>query len=74
MFDGELDMSTVLTVWRNLGYRVNSYHTDNGYRCDFMDNDNQVVGYTDARPGGIYWNYPQLVMDLYQYEKGIKGA
>jgi len=69
MFDGWFGLNRVMIVWNSIG-TVNGYDNEKGYRCDFLDKDGNVAGHTLAVPGGIHWEYPQLIMDLWNYEKG----
>ena len=71
MFNGSFGLSQVMMVWDSIG-TTNGYDSERGYRCDFLDKDGNVAGYTLSESGGIYWEYPQLIMDLWNYEKGVK--
>ena len=69
MFNGSFGLCQVMMVWDSIG-TTNGYHSEEGYRCDFLDKDGNVAGHTLSKAGGIYWEYPQLIMDLWNYEKG----
>tara|TARA_R110002111_G_scaffold223240_2_gene285227 strand:- start:188 stop:466 length:279 start_codon:yes stop_codon:yes gene_type:complete len=69
IFDGWLDLCSVMSVWNSIG-TLNGYNNERGYRCDFLDKDGNVAGHTLAESGGMHWEYPQLVIDLWNYEKG----
>ncbi len=69
LFDGEFSLTEAMDVWRSIG-TLNSYDNEKGYRCDFLDKDGNVVGHTLGTSEGIHWEYPQLIMDLWNYEKG----
>ncbi len=68
MFKGWFGLIEAMTVWRSIG-TINGYDSEKGYRCEFLDEDGNVAGYTLSKAGGIYWEYPQLIMDLWNYEK-----
>ena len=69
MFDGYLEWISIMKVWDTVG-TINGYDNERGYRCDLLDKDGNVAGHTLAVPGGIHWEWPQLIMDLWNYEKG----
>lgn len=69
MFNGGLGLVSVMNVWNTIG-TINGYNNERGYRCDFLDKDGDVAGHTLASGEGMYWEWPQLIMDLWKYEKG----
>jgi hypothetical protein len=68
-FEDGVDMKSILMTWKGIGLETNSYHKDNGYIVDLLDEDGNVVGHFKAVPGGMHWEYPELIMQLKKYEK-----
>ena len=68
MFNGWFSLTEAMSVWYSIG-TINGYDNGKGYRCDFLDKDGNVAGHTLAVSGGMHWEYPQLIMDLWNYEK-----
>ena len=74
MFDGWFGLSEIMNVWSSIGNTIKGYETEEGRRCDFLDKEGNVVGHTLAVSGGIHWEYPQLIMELWNYEKRLKAS
>ena len=55
-----MDLTVALPKWQSLGGTTNSYNDEQGnYTIDFLNKDNQVVGWVKVYPGeGIRWSYP----------------
>ena len=55
-----MDLTKALTRWQELGNTTNDYDDEQGnYTIDFLNKDNQVVGWVKVYPGqGIRWSYP----------------
>jgi hypothetical protein len=68
-FEYGVGMSSVLTTWHQLGLKTNAYDKDNAYIIDMLDENGNVVGNFKSVPGGIYWEYPELIMQLKKYEE-----
>ena len=68
-FECGVDMMSILGAWSAIGLKTNSYYKDNAYIVDLLDKDGNVVGYFKSVPGGMYWEYPELIMQLKKYEK-----
>ena len=71
-----LDMTNVLPIWDDLGLEWDAYDEEpdeNGRsnrRLNFLDGDGKVVGHILTIPGsGFYWEWPQLIVDIRNYEK-----
>jgi len=67
-FEDGLNMGSVLSTWYGIGLDTNAYHKDNSYITELLDEDGNVVGHYRAVPGGIHWEYPDLIMQLLKYE------
>lgn len=55
-----MDLTEALPKWQALGGTTNSYNDEQGhYTIDFLNKDNQVVGWVKVYAGqGIRWSYP----------------
>tara|TARA_R110002020_G_scaffold122805_2_gene278682 strand:- start:3349 stop:3639 length:291 start_codon:yes stop_codon:yes gene_type:complete len=72
VFNGRgLSFATAMNFWRRIGNDFNDYDGLKGYKCDFLDKDGNVVGYALATSEGFYWEYPQLVVDIHNYENKL---
>lgn len=63
-----MDMSDALTLWRSLGHSFVSWDTKEGYYTLFIK-DGEVVGHIKAVAGGVFWNYPEELMQARKVEK-----
>jgi hypothetical protein len=61
-----MDITEALTIWQELGNTTNSYDDEHGnYVIDFLNKDNDVVGWIKAYPGqGFRWSYPNELFAL----------
>lgn len=55
-----MDLTVALPKWTEMGNTTNSYKDEDGnYTIDFLNKDNQVVGWVKVYSGqGIRWSYP----------------
>lgn len=55
-----MNLTKALALWEKLGNTTNGYDDENNnYVIDFLNKDNDVVGWFKAYPGqGFGWSYP----------------
>ena len=63
-FEHGVDMKSILMTWKGLGLKTKGYHVDNAYILKLFDEDGNEAGYFKSVPGGIHWEYPELIMQL----------
>ena len=68
-FEHGVDMKSILMTWKGLGLKTKGYHVDNAYIVKLFDEDGNEAGYFKSVPGGIHWEYPELIMQLKRYEE-----
>ena len=67
-FEHGINMESVLATWCGIGLDTNAYHKDNSYITELLDKNGLVAGHYKAVPGGIHWEYPDLILKLKKYE------
>lgn len=63
-----MDMSDALTLWESLGYEWVSWDAKEAYYTLFIK-EGEVVGHIKAVAGGVFWNYPEELMQARKAEK-----
>tara|TARA_B110000908_G_C10251333_1_gene452247 strand:+ start:1107 stop:1406 length:300 start_codon:yes stop_codon:yes gene_type:complete len=58
-----MDLGEAMLIWKEeLGGTITSWDKKDGYYCLFIKH-NQVWGHTKASPGGIYWEWPNKLLE-----------
>jgi len=57
-----MDLIDAMKLWEEMGNEIISWDKKDGYFCLFVEKGN-VKGYTKAVPGGMYWEWPDKLME-----------
>lgn len=57
-----MDMVEAMNTWNEMGNSFVSHDTKEAYWTYFVK-DGKVVGYYKAASGGLFWDYPQELLD-----------
>lgn len=58
-----MDLGEAMLIWKEeIGGTITSWDREDGYYCLFIKH-NQVWGHTKASPGGIYWEWPNKLLE-----------
>lgn len=56
-----MDLLEAMKLWEDMGNEIISWDRKDGYHCLFVENG-AVVGFTKAVPGGMYWEWPDSLL------------
>jgi hypothetical protein len=74
IFKYGLDLSNILILWHNIGFKTNSYYMFDGYKIDFLNKESDIVGHAKAYTGeGMGWEWPDLILEIYNFEKELEA-
>lgn len=62
-----MDLMEAMKLWEDMGNEIISWDRKDGYHCLFVENG-KVAGFTKAVPGGMYWEWPD---SLIEYKKKL---
>ena len=62
-----MDLMDAMKLWEEMGNEIISWKKPDGYYCLFVANGD-VKGYTKAAPGGMYWEWPDSLMEYRKNE------
>jgi len=57
-------MSSMMQLWSLYFGEIGGENREDGYYSLFKDEHGLVQGHVKAVAGGLYWDYPQQLMDL----------
>ena len=57
-----MDLIDAMNIWQRIGGTFNTIATDTEYTTQFVW-EGVVEGHVKAVSGGIYWNWPQRLLD-----------
>lgn len=62
-----MDLIEAMNLWQDMGNEIISWNKEDGYYCLFVKKG-IVKGHTKAVPGGMYWSWPDELMEYRKNE------
>ena len=67
-----MDLMDAMNLWQEMGNEIISWNKKDGYYCLFVKNGD-VKGHTKAVAGGMYWDWPQELLDYKKSQLAVEG-